>query len=131
MTAHSVSREDSMSQLLNRYRADLRDHRFVLFEQFRITDVIGRPPFAAWGKEEIDAVLEQVYEVAQSLGAINAAGDAVGCRLEDGRVITPPGFQEAWRAVYRGGWRSLSVEERYGGQSGPFTLHSIAEEMMC
>ena len=121
-----------MSQLLNRYRADLRDHRFVLFEQFRITDVLGQPPFAAWGKDEIDAVLEQVYEVAQkTLGAINAAGDAVGCRLEDGRVITPPGFQEAWRAVYQGGWRSLSVQEKYGGQAGPFTLHAIAEEMMC
>ena len=119
-----------MSQ--NRFKADLRDLRFVLFEQFAITDLVGKPPFQDWGVEEIDAVLGEVYEFAQrTLGACNGTGDAVGCRLENGKVITPPGFKEAWRAVYQAGWRSLSVDPKFGGQGGPFTLHALAEELMC
>jgi len=121
-----------MSQPLNRYKADLRDIRFLLFEQFGITDLIGKAPFQNWGKDEIDAVLVEVLEWSQkTLGPINGPGDAVGCTLVDGQVRTPPGFKEAWKSLYAAGWRGLAVDERFGGQGGPFTLHAVAEELMC
>ena len=42
-----------MSQPINRYKADLRDFRFVLFEQFKLQDLLGKGPFANWGTEEV------------------------------------------------------------------------------
>src|SRR5687767_11461354 len=122
MTAHSAARYP-MSQPQNRYKADLRDVRFLLFEQFGITDLIGKPPFANWGKDEIDAVLDEVLEWSQkTLGPINGPADAVGCTLENGQVKTPAGFKEAWKSLYAAGWRTLAVDEKFGGQAGPFTL---------
>jgi alkylation response protein AidB-like acyl-CoA dehydrogenase len=121
-----------MSQPINRYKADLRDFRFLLWEQFKLQDLLGKAPYANWGREEVDTVLDELYAWVQKvLGPINAVGDQHGCRLEDGKVKTPPGFVEAWRSLYEAGWRSLAVEERFGGQGGPFTLHTLAEEMMC
>jgi alkylation response protein AidB-like acyl-CoA dehydrogenase len=121
-----------MSQPQNRYKADLRDVRFLLFEQFGITDLIGKPPFANWGKDEIDAVLDEVLEWSQkTLGPINGPADAAGCTLENGQVKTPAGFKEAWKSLYAAGWRTLAVDEKFGGQAGPFTLHAVAEELMC
>ena len=32
-------------QLINRYKADLRDVRFLLFEQFALTDLLGKAPY--------------------------------------------------------------------------------------
>lgn len=121
-----------MSQPLNRYKADLRDLSFLLWEQFKLQDLLGKAPYANWGREEVDAVLAEVYAwTTKVLGPYNTIGDHHGCKLEDGKVTTPPGFKEAWKSLYDAGWRSLAVEERFGGQGGPFTLHALAEEMMC
>ncbi len=116
----------------NFYKANLRDLSFLLFEQFKLDDLLGREPFANWGKDEVVAVLEEAYAWAQKyLGPINAIGDEVGCKLDNGQVRVPPGFKEAWQALFKAGWRTLAVEEKHGGQAGPFTLAMMVEEFMC
>ena len=121
-----------MSQPINRYKADLRDVRFVLFEQFKLQDILGKAPYANWGQEEVETVLGEVYTWSKDqLGPLNAPGDATGCRLVDGKVKTPDGFKAAWKSLYDVGWRRLAIPEEFGGQAGPFTLHAMAEEIMC
>jgi alkylation response protein AidB-like acyl-CoA dehydrogenase len=121
-----------MTQSINRYKANLRDVFFVLFEQFGLDDLLGKAPYQDWGREEVQTVLQEVYGWVQKyLGPYNASGDQEGCRIEGGNVKVPSGFKEAWKALYDAGWRSLSLEAKYGGQSGPFTLSMLAEEMMC
>jgi hypothetical protein len=89
-----------MSQPINRYKADLRDFRFVLFEQFKLHELLGKGPFANWGKEEVETVIDEVYAWSTKvLGPLNAVGDAEGCKLVNGQVITPPGFKEAWKSL--------------------------------
>src|SRR5262245_8541680 len=131
MTTHSEVL--AMSQPLNHYKADLRDFKFLLFEQFKLQDLIGKAGtrYANWGQDEVFAVIEEVYGwVTKVTGPLNGVGDAVGCKLEGGKVSTPPGFKEAWKALADAGWRLLAVDEERGGQGGPFTLHTVAEEMM-
>ena len=43
----------------------------------------------------------------------------------------PAGFKEAWKALFEAGWRTLAVDEKHGGQAGPFTLAMMVEEFMC
>ena len=120
-----------MSQSINRYKADLRDFRFLMFEQFGLDDLLGTKPFLDWGHEEVVAVLDEVYKWAcEVIGPLNSAGDKRGCVLVDGKVTAPPGFGEAWKSLYEAGWRTLALEEKFGGQAGPFTLHVLAEEIM-
>src|SRR5688500_10989400 len=89
-----------MSQPVNRYRCDLRDMRFLLFEQFGLGDLLGRAPHAEWSEDDVNAVLDGVYEwVCEVIGPLNAVGDRHGCVLENGRVRTPPGFAEAWKSL--------------------------------
>jgi alkylation response protein AidB-like acyl-CoA dehydrogenase len=121
-----------MSQPLNHYKADLRDFKFLLFEQFKLQELLGKAPYADWGKDEVEAVLDEVYAwVCKELGPINSIGDREGCHLEDGKVTTPPGFKEAWKALAEAGWRMLAVDPEQGGQGSPFTVHAMVEEMMC
>jgi alkylation response protein AidB-like acyl-CoA dehydrogenase len=120
-----------MSQDVNRYRCDLRDIRFLLFEQFGLGDLLGRAPYAEWAREDVDAILDGVYQWAcDVIGPLNAVGDRVGCTLENGRVKTPPGFREAWKSLYQAGWRGLGVSPEHGGQGGPMAVALMASEMM-
>ncbi|HEY4242941.1 MAG TPA: acyl-CoA dehydrogenase [Kofleriaceae bacterium] len=116
----------------NQYKANLRDLSFLLFEQFKLQDLLGKEPYPNWGKDEVVAVIEEAYDWVQKyLGPYNASGDSEGCRLEDGQVHVPTGFREAWKALFEAGWRTLAIEEKYGGQAGPFTLAMMVEEFMC
>jgi alkylation response protein AidB-like acyl-CoA dehydrogenase len=120
-----------MSQAVNRYRCDLRDMRFLLFEQFGLDALLGKPPYDDWSRDDVNAVLDEVYRWScEVLGPINAVGDRVGCVLENGRVRTPPGFREAWKSMYQHGWRGLGVNPEHGGQGGPIAVALLAGEMM-
>jgi alkylation response protein AidB-like acyl-CoA dehydrogenase len=121
-----------VTQSQNRYKADLRELRFVLFEQLRLDELLGKDPFAAWGKDEADMVLSEVARFATEVsGPINTAGDRIGCKLENGQVIAPPGFKEAWKQLYEAGWKAIAAPSEHGGQDSPFTLHAVVEEMLC
>ena len=121
-----------MAQAINRYRADLRDFRFLFFEQFDLPAVLGKEPYAEWGVEECDMVLDEVYRfVCDVTGPLNSSGDAQGCRIENGRVITPDGFKEAWDKLFEAGWRTIAAPSRWGGQDAPTMLGSFVEEMLC
>lgn len=115
----------------NYYKANLRDLAFLLFEQFHLDDLLGKPPFSNWGKDEVLAVLDEAYGwVQKHLGPINAAGDTEGCRFENGQVRVPQGFKQAWKALFEAGWRTLAVEEKHGGQGGPTVLSVLVDELM-
>ena len=119
-----------MSQAQNRYKADLREFHFLLFEQFGLRDLLGKEPFASWGEDEVKMVLEESYRFAtEVLGPLNAVGDREKCRIEDGRVITPRGFRDAWTKLYETGFRNLSGAEEFGGQGAPRALQVTVEEL--
>ncbi len=121
-----------MAQAINRYRADLRDFRFLFFEQFELQSVLGKEPFTEWGADECDMVLDEVYRfVCDVTGPLNGTGDAQGCRIEDGRVKTPDGFKGAWDKLWEAGWRTIGAPSRWGGQDAPSMLSSFVEEMFC
>ncbi|HET7500481.1 MAG TPA: acyl-CoA dehydrogenase [Kofleriaceae bacterium] len=115
----------------NQYKSNLRDLSFLLFEQFKLDELLGKAPYANWGKEEVLTVLQEAYGWVQKyLGPYNRSGDQEGCRLVNGQVHVPSGFKEAWDALFESGWRSIHTEESRGGQGGPFSLAIMVEEMM-
>lgn len=119
-----------MESTQNWYRPDLRDIRFVLFEQFRLGELLGKGRFADWGEEEVNSVLgEAVRYATEVAGPLNAVGDRHGCRLEDGRVHAPPGFAAGYRRIYEAGLKSISVTPEFGGAAGPKALALLVTEI--
>jgi alkylation response protein AidB-like acyl-CoA dehydrogenase len=116
---------------INRYKADLRELGFLLFEQFRIDELLGKPPFDAWGRDECESALTECYRWAREVsGPLNAPGDQQGCKLEGGKVTTPAGFKQAWQSLYEAGWKQLAVETEYGGTAAPRALVVLVEEIL-
>jgi len=126
-----TAQEVFVAHAINRYKADLRDYRFLLFEQFGLSDLLGTAPYEDWDEETVIAVIDEMYRFACDVtGPLNRNGDEQGCRIEDGRVITPDGFPAAWKKLYEAGWKSLTIAEEWGGQGAPRTLGVCAEELL-
>lgn len=120
-----------MAQPTNRYKADLRDFAFLMFEQFNLQDVLGKAPYSDWDEGTIKEVLSQVYRFAQEVtGPLNGVGDVQGCQLIDGKVKVPDGFKEAWDKLYEAGWRVLGAPEQFGGMEAPMTLAVLTDELI-
>jgi hypothetical protein len=118
-------------QAINRYKADLREYTFLLFEQFKLGELLGKPPFEAWGEEEVRTSLAECYRFAREvLGPLNVVGDIEGCRLEGGKVITPKGFKDAWKKLYEAGWKAIGVSPEHGGAGAPGAVQALIEEML-
>jgi alkylation response protein AidB-like acyl-CoA dehydrogenase len=108
------------------------DVRFLLF------DVLGAgaalEPLPAFAEAD-EALLTQVIEeagkfVAEVVAPLQSVGDAPGCRFDNGRVITPPGFADAYRAFWQAGWPSLACATEDGGQGLPWVLEGVLYEML-
>ena len=116
---------------INRYKADLRELNFLLFEQFRLGEILGRGPYEAWGEDEVRTSLAECYRfVREVVGPLNATGDVNGCRLEGGRVYAPPGFKDAWKQLYAGGWKLIGVSPEFGGAGSPHCVQVLVEEFI-
>ena len=115
------------------YTPPLRDMQFV------IEDVLDAPSqwrempaFAELDIETARAVLEEAGKFAAGvLAPINGSADLEGCTWHDGRVTTPTGFREAYRAFVDGGWAALSCAPEDGGQGLPALLDAAFNEMIA
>jgi len=123
---------DKSVQAINRYKADLRDFNFLLFEQFKLQDLCGKAPFENWGEEEVRTSLTECYRFAREVtGPLNAIGDATGCKIENGRVIAPKEFQGAWDKLFEAGWISIGVSPEHGGAGAPLSVAVLTLELLA
>jgi alkylation response protein AidB-like acyl-CoA dehydrogenase len=135
MKAHSATGDDPVSKpipAINRYRSDLRELQFLLFEQFKIEEVLGHGHFEGWDTDAIKTTMAEAYKwVREVIGPLNATADTEGCHLEEGKVRTPAGFKAAWKSLYEAGWKAIGVEAQYGGAGAPRTVQILVEEMIA
>ncbi|MDF2695369.1 MAG: Acyl-CoA dehydrogenase, partial [Labilithrix sp.] len=118
-------------QTINRYKADLREFTFLLFEQFKLGELLGKDLYEGWGEEEVRTSLSECYRFSREvLGPLNVVGDIEGCKLKDGNVITPTGFKDAWKKLYEAGWKAISVPPELGGAGAPRSVQVLIEEML-
>jgi acyl-CoA dehydrogenase len=111
------------------YRAPVDDIVFAL------KTAAGLPDLIASGVVEVDedtvrAVIEEAGRFASEvLDPLSVPGDRTGSRLVDGKVVTPPGWKEAYQAFAEGGWAALPAPTEYGGQGLPEMVSVAACEI--
>ena len=111
----------------------LKDMRFLIhdvlcYEQHYRSLGLQDPP----NRELIDAIIDEAARFTETeLAPLNISGDAQGCRVVDGQVITPDGFKQAYEIYIKGGWAGMSGDPVYGGQGLPDSVSIILEELMC
>lgn len=108
------------------YPLQMRDIRFVLYEQLRAQDELGMD------KDTLDAFLEAARAfVEEFLQPINQKGDKTGCtRHADGTVSVAPGYAQAYAQWREQGFCSMGAPEKLGGQGLPQLLVTAVDELV-
>ncbi|HLX09873.1 MAG TPA: acyl-CoA dehydrogenase C-terminal domain-containing protein [Thermoanaerobaculia bacterium] len=114
------------------YKAPLRDLRFVYYELFDGAALTRLPGFEEASPELVMDVVAEVGRFSEEvLLPLNASGDREGCRFENGAVVMPQGFREAYKTFREGGWTGLTARPEYGGQGLPYAVGIMATEVLC
>ena len=115
---------------MSEYQAPLQDMQFVIEELAGLQAIAALPPFGEATPDLVEAVLEQAAVLSREVfSPLNPSGDEHGVRVEDGRVVTPPGYAEAYRQFVESGWQGLGKSAEIDGQGLPFLVHSAVAEM--
>jgi len=81
--------------------------------------------------ELVKDILEEAAKINQNIILpLAKSGDENPIILENGVVITPPGYKEAYKKFIEDGWTSLSCDPKYGGQGMPKTVSAFFDEML-
>jgi acyl-CoA dehydrogenase len=112
------------------YRAPVDDIMGALKTAAGLDGLIEQGLLGDVDEATIRAVIEEAGKFgAEVLEPLSASGDRVGSKLVDGKVVTPPGWKEAYQQFAQGGWGSLSAPEHWGGQNLPQVIATAAGEI--
>lgn len=112
------------------YQAPLRDMQFILSTIAGLDEITALPNCEEATADLVSAVLEEASKFAAGvLAPLNQVGDLQGCRLEDGVVHTPEGWQAAYDQFRDAGWVGLALPQEYGGQGLPKIVATPVWEM--
>ncbi len=80
------------------YRAPVSETLFFLEHCTGLNKLAGQGAQADLSLDLVQSVLEEAGKfAAERLAPLNRTGDQVGSKLVDGKVVTPPGWKEAYR----------------------------------
>ncbi len=112
------------------YYAPVQDMQFVVEEIADLESISQLPGYEEATPDLVEAILEQAGVFANEVfGPLNHNGDQHGTRVEDGVVVSPPGYADAYRQFTENGWQGLGKSAEHGGQGMPFLVHSAVAEM--
>lgn len=113
------------------YTAPLKDYQFLInhfLELEKYADVEG----FRQAKDLVEPLLTESAKMCEEvLFPLNVVGDKQGLKFDNGKVTTPDGFKEAYKAYVDGGWPTLTWPTEFGGQGMPEFLNMPMLEMVC
>jgi len=114
------------------FKAPVRDFQFVLNEYLNLGQYSDVPGFSKENLDTMPPVLEAAAQLCEEvLFPLNQKGDKIGLKYDNGKVIMPDGFKEAYKTYVDGGWPSFTCDPAYGGQGLPDVLNMPLMEMVC
>ncbi|MDR2031413.1 MAG: acyl-CoA dehydrogenase [Azoarcus sp.] len=101
--------------------------RFLLWDVFGLeADLHDSGP----DRELTDRILDRAKDYAyDQLGVFYQAGDRQACRLSNGQVRLPDGFEGLWASYRREGWGCIGLPENEGGLGLPYAVSMAVMEM--
>jgi alkylation response protein AidB-like acyl-CoA dehydrogenase len=113
------------------YDIDLRDIKFVLFEQMKVQDQLAKVDrYKDFDRETYEQIVEMAADIAKNkVAPVNKVGDREGVKLDaDGNITTPACFKDAYKAVVESGLIGMSMNPDLGGQGLPHVIDVAAHE---
>jgi alkylation response protein AidB-like acyl-CoA dehydrogenase len=112
------------------YRAPIKDMLLALNHGAGLQAAVKAGHYGDFDADLTAAVLEEAGKFASDvLAPLNRVGDEHGIKLRDDKVITAPGWPDAYQRWAAAGWNAVSGPEAFGGQGLPLAINAVCTEI--
>lgn len=113
------------------FHPPVQDQILALTVNAGLADLVATERFAAATPDLVTAIVEGIGAFAAGEWAPLAdIGDRVGAVAQEGRVILPNGFAQAYRAYVEQGWNTIAGPVEHGSQGLPQSLATCILESL-
>ena len=113
------------------FTAPVKDMLVCMEHLANLPQVAQIPGFEDASLETAQAVLEESAKLCEGvIEPLNVPGDTQPSSFAEGKVVTTPGFKEAYQQYVQGGWQGLQHPVDFGGQGLPKTIGAACVEML-
>ncbi|MDR1042676.1 MAG: acyl-CoA dehydrogenase [Clostridiales Family XIII bacterium] len=114
------------------YVYNMRDLKFILKEWLDMGKILSLPPYAEYyDTDDIDFIVDNTFKVCRDkVAVVNDDADKIGVKFEEGKVVSPESFREAFRAVNEAGLGAGNAD-REAEAHLPYTIVQSNYEMLC
>ena len=110
---------------------NMRDQRFVLFEQLNMEKIFASEKYGDYTKEDISMIMDEAEKMAVNVIFPTLKEGEKGCHLKNGQVHVPQCFHEPWKKFTEAGWISPMDPPEVGGQGLPHMVGWSLQELMA
>ncbi len=112
------------------YRAPINDILLALNHGAGLHAALAAGHFGDYDSDITAQVLEEAGRFASEvLAPLNKVGDVNGIKLENGGVVTAPGWPDAYKRWTAAGWNAVCGPEAFGGQGLPLAVNAACTEI--
>ena len=113
------------------YKPPIEDIIFLIKEWIGIKNINHLVGYEDLSIEDIEFILSEAGKFCNSqLLPLNSIGDEIGVTLKDGKVMTPPGFKDAYKLYIESGWTGIDANVEHGGSGLPKLVQFYFDEML-
>jgi acyl-CoA dehydrogenase len=113
------------------YHAPVSEYSFVLNHLVGFDRVRNEQNFRDCTPDMVAAILTEAAKLSdETLAPLNIIGDRNPAKLENGIVLTAPGFGQAYAQIATGGWVGMAGSPDFGGMGLPMSVVTCVNEMM-
>jgi alkylation response protein AidB-like acyl-CoA dehydrogenase len=115
----------------NNFLYDTRDQKFILKEWLDLDKLLSEDAYRDYySKDDVDSFIDLAFKISRDvLAPANDEADKIGVKFENGQVITPDSFKNAYRTVVQAELASQIADREAEGRI-PLCIYAPLLELM-
>ena len=113
------------------FKVNQKDIFFILKDQINYGSLCDLERYRGLNEKTLDMLVTEAIQFARGVvDPLQEIGEAHGVIFEDGEVICPAEFAEAFRRYGQDGWTAAARDPEYGGQGFPHMMRIVINDLM-
>jgi len=116
---------------MSHFKVNQKDIFFILKEQLKYGSLCSLARYKDLNEKTFDLLVTEAISFARGVvDPLQEIGEEHGVKFDNGKVVCPPEFRDAFKQYGQDGWTAAVRDPEYGGQGFPNMMRIVVNDLM-